>query len=657
MQPHGGLAMAVNLQPPLLARNGRTLKVLGIARISTIHQDALSLEDQEQLYRKWLNQNTDLPYDLTMISGRGSGEDLERIEYLEALDAIETRTYDLVVAEDLGRITRRVHSQIFCEKCEDAGTRLIAINDSIDTRIGSWRLNAGFASMRHEMYNADTAKRIRRSLRNRFENGGVLGVQVFGIIKPLGANKDSELSKDPDAQPIYDEMFRLLENGASYSEVADWLNDTKVELPPYARSKKWRCSLVTQLIHNPILKGLRVRNRKISKRINETGRHKSVAAPPEELLERHCPHLAFIEPARYDLLIKKLDEKNEKYRRKGIEGIDTRKNVSKKRTIWPGQHIDCGVCGRLLVYGAHGQKNSLACSGALKYQCWNGTSINSEKAGNKIITAIEKEISLLKDFDEVLLKEIEKELKNSKSTTSQRQGKLQTQQDANTKQMKNIMAAIRETGHSQSLLAELKTLEATNTQLAYELSSMLTTSTSIPKMPSMEEIKAMVLKNMQSLAKNSQEFGRLLRKLIDRIVVLPFQHCDGGSPVLRAYFELNLASFYPHIPGMESLSPALRKNMVVDLFDPPQREAFRTEATALIASGMNQRKAAKVLGITSTAVQRAQALNKKMEQSGITDPYIKLNEPPPENSKIKRHKHSRYEFNPVEHPDQPNPES
>ena len=649
--------MTVNLQPPLLARNGRTLKVLGIARISTIHQDLLSLEDQEQLYRKWLNQNTDLPYQLSMISGRGSGEDLDRKEYLQALDAIETGTYDLVVTEDLGRISRRVHSQLFCEHCEDFETRLVAINDHIDTGKDNWRLNAGFASMRHEMYNADTAKRIRRTLRNRFEEGGILGVQVFGIIKPLGAKEDSALSKDPDAQPIYDEMFRLLENGASYSEVADWLNDTKVKMPPHARSKKWRCSLVTQLIHNPILKGLRVRNRKISKRVNKTGRHKSVAAPPEELLERHCPHLAFIEPAKYDLLIKMLDEKNAKYRRKGTGGIDTRKNVSKKRTIWPGQHIDCGVCGRLLVYGAHGQKNSLACSGALKYQCWNGTSINSEKAGIKIITAIEKEISSLKDFDEVLLKEIEKELKNSKSSASQRQGKLQTQQDANTKQMKNILAAIRETGHSASLIAELKTLEATKAQLAYELSSILITTDLIPKMPSMKEIKAMVLESMRSLAINSQEFGRLLRQLIDRIIVRPFQHCDGGSPVLKAYFELNLANLLPHIPGMEVLSAALRKTMVVDLFDLPQREAFRTEATNLIASGKNQREAAKILGITSTAVQRAQALDKKMKELGITDPYIKLNEPPPENSKIKRHKHSRYEFNPVEHPDPPKSES
>jgi len=649
--------MAANLQPPLLARNGCTLKVLGIARISTDHQDAKSLEDQEQLYRKWLNQNTDLPYDLQMIASRGSGEVLDRKEYLQALEYIETGTYDLVVTEDLGRISRRVHSQIFCELCEDCETRLIAINDHIDTGTDNWRLNAGFASMRHEMYNADTSKRIRRTLRNRFEEGGVLGVQVFGIIKPLGASKDSQLSKNPSAQPIYDEMFRLLENGASYSEVADWLNDTKVELPPHARSKKWTCSLVTQLIHNPILKGLRVRNRKISKRINKTGRHKSVAAPPEELLERHCPHLAFIEPTRYDLLLKKLDEKNAKYRRKGTGGVDPRKNVSKKRTIWPGQHIECGICGRLLVYGAHGQKNSLACSGALKYQCWNGTSINSEKAGKKIIAAIEKEISSLKDFDKVLLKEIEKELKNFKSSASQHKQKLKTQQESNNKRIKNIMAAIQEIGHSPSLIAELKTLEATKAQLAYELSSIRTTSTSIPKMPSIEEIKTMVLQNMQSLAKNSQEFGRLLRQLIDRIVVLPFQHCDGGSPVLRAYFELNLASLLPHIPGMESLLSALKKSMVVDLFDMPQREAFRIEATALIASKKNQREVAKILGITPTAVQRSQALDKKMKELGITDPYIQLNEPPPENSKIKRHKHPRYKFNPIERPDQPNPES
>ena len=115
--------MTANLQPPLLARNGHTLKVLGIARISTVHQDAKSLEDQEQLYRKWLNENAGLPYKLTMIASMGSGEVLDRKEYLLALEYIEANNYDLALTEDLARISRRVHSQIFCEPCEDFETR------------------------------------------------------------------------------------------------------------------------------------------------------------------------------------------------------------------------------------------------------------------------------------------------------------------------------------------------------------------------------------------------------------------------------------------------------------------------------------------------------------------------------------------------------
>src|SRR5262249_31126832 len=156
--------------------------------------------------------------------------------------------------------------------------------------------------------------------------------------------------------------------GASYSEIADWLNAQGIRPGPYARSPRWTCGLVTQLVHNPILKGVRVRNRKMSKRVNQTGRRKSVNAPASERLERHCPHLAFIDPARYDRVVRMLDARNARFRRKGTNGIDPRSGVPKKRTVWPGQHIYCGVCGRLFVYGGHGQKDHLLCRGAHDYR-------------------------------------------------------------------------------------------------------------------------------------------------------------------------------------------------------------------------------------------------------------------------------------------------
>ena len=39
------------------------------------------------------------------------------------------------------------------------------------------------------------------------------GTLPYGIIRPEGVEKDTDLVKDPGAQDIYDEIFRLLNTG------------------------------------------------------------------------------------------------------------------------------------------------------------------------------------------------------------------------------------------------------------------------------------------------------------------------------------------------------------------------------------------------------------------------------------------------------------
>jgi DNA invertase Pin-like site-specific DNA recombinase len=241
------------LQPPLFARNGRQLKIIAICRISTVNQDERSLSDQEAVYRKWVANHTNLPFDMEVSASQGSGECLDGAEYLHAIELVESRKFDLVITEDLGRICRRVHAHIFCENCEDHETRLIALNDHVDTGRDDWRLGSFFAVMRHETYNRDTSLRIRRSLRNRFSQGGVVQTTIFGYIKPPGTSTDDALEKDPTAEPIYDEWFRRLEEGATFSEIADWLNEHGVPTGPYTRSDRWSGTMVGQVTRNPIL--------------------------------------------------------------------------------------------------------------------------------------------------------------------------------------------------------------------------------------------------------------------------------------------------------------------------------------------------------------------------------------------------------------------
>jgi DNA invertase Pin-like site-specific DNA recombinase len=642
-----------SLQPPISARNGRTVMVLGIARISTVHQNLLSLEDQEALYRRWLDQRLRQPYNLRMIAGRGSGENLDREEARLARAEVETARYDLVIAEDLGRIFRRVHAQLFCELCEDYDTRLIAINDQVDTAQENWRVLAGFANMRHEMYNADTAKRIRRSHRARFMQGGIVQFCVYGYLKPDGIKSDADLRKDPAAEEVYAEIFRLLENGAAYSEVADWLNEKGIAPGRYARSERWTHSMVSKLIHNPIIKGVRVRNRKMSRRVNQTGHRKSVNAPPSERLERICPHLAFIEPARYDRLVALLDERNARFRRAEVDGVDPRKNVPRKRTVWPGQHIDCGICGRPYVYGGNGQSDHLMCRGATEYRCWNAASVDGPLAAREMIAAIRDKIETLPDFDPQLTEMVQEEMRRSQHDKGSQQRELAHKLAAVEREIQNLMRAFRAAGDSPSLLEELRHAENQKNQITWDMQELAKLSDEPPVVPSAAEVRRLAAKAFGTLSVTSQEFGRLLRRLTSRITVHPHRLCDCAKTVLRARFTLDLASLLP-AANLGGLAGVLRRSLVVDLFEAPQREVYREPVLELTANGLQQRDIAYELGITQAAVQRAVALGRQMQTLQISDPYLLLTAPP-DDDRLCRHRHPRYRFEPLVPPQVPPP--
>ena len=102
-------------------------------------------------------------------------------------------------------------------------------------------------------------------------------------------------------------------------------------------------------------------------------------------------------------------------------------------------------------------------------------------------------------------------------------------------------------------------------------------------------------------------------------------------------------------------SEILRKEIVIDLFEPPQREAFREQVVRLRLpdlaqdrpKGLTEKSISQMLGITKTAVQAAAALQREMYRHGLSDPYIQVLEPPDDCPKLRRHHHPRYKFEPL----------
>ena len=281
-----------------------------------------------------------------------------------------------------------------------------------------------------------------------------------------------------------------------------------------------------------------------------------------------------------------------------------------------------------------------------EYCCWNGVAVNGPDAAIRLIDAIQATIATLPEFDPVLVAMIEEQLRQGTGDQEQRRQFLATREAAVCRELTNIAAAIRAVGHSPTLLQDLARLERERAEILEEGQGLRRAAKQPVRQPTVSEVRALAQEAFGRLAATSQEFGRFLRQLIPTIVVRPYRLRDGGHPVLRAHFTLALA---PLVPGgvPAALAGSLRRTLVVDLFDPPEREAFREPVTALVANGLTQRDIAWELGISQAAVQHAAALAQSLRQLGANDAYAPLEAPPDDYKKLRRHRHRRYRFLPL----------
>lgn len=630
---------------PIRPKNGSTLQVLAICRISSEKQDERSLDDQKSLIESWIQRHIEMPYRLTLLSSQGRGEDVTREDFLKATEAVESGKYDFVIAEDLGRIVRRVHAVLFAEACVDNGTRLIGINDHIDTADPNWRSNAFFAAMHHERSNKDTSDRIKRTLTHRFSQGGVIKDLIYGYEFDPGCKHDSEIRKAPGAEEIYRQIRDRLLRGDTYGEVAAWLTESGVQPGPACKSGKWSAGLLSKMLRNPILHGERVRNVRKNVRINSTGKYKPILADPKDLLVREVPHLAYFTKEEHEELLRILDRRSAKNPLTRPDSRHPRQNVPNKQTHWPGQHCRCGICGSLLYWGGFCKKSTkeraLTCSATLDYECWNGVYVSETDIRQRLLPAILIAIEAMPEFDDTLRAEVKMALDQANVSQNQQLQKLTRELTSIEQQVTNTTNALAAIGSSESLIAKLKDLELRRGELRRDLASAKKELPSTITLPSMELIKGLAREALTDVALGDRAVHRILSQLVPEIAVYPFLLLGRKSPVLRAKLTIDVSGLgAPDLHPLIDLAP-LQKEIWVDLFEQPQVVRHLDEIMERLGRKEKTRDIAAAVGVKLPIIHEAKKLRRLLDESGQTDPYVAVTSPDGL-VKIARHKHPRY---------------
>ena len=617
-----------------------------ICRISTEKQDEKSLDDQLKLGTKQAIAEYGKNTKIENISSQGSGERLDRVEYTEVLEKAESGEYDAIICEDLGRIVRRFGAVTLCEIAEDAGTRVIAINDNVDTQDPNYRPSAAFAAIRHEACNEDTSRRIRRSLVGRFESGIlplrlIAGYDVIDEGKPLlEVNvRPTEFSRN-----IVAEIFDRLDQGQSLERVAERLNEVGFALGPYVRKKQWDGTLVGQYVRNELLMGVRVQNNRTTKRNNRTGRRNSVKAPEEMRKKRDVPQLAIVSSDVWTRVNRKINEANACYRN-GIERARTRQST-RRDTRWPGQHLKCGICGRPFVLGGHGHRERMMCDGARKYQCYNAMSVDRPQLAAAVANKVRNLIVDLPDFDAEWASALKQEARELNSGLRAKIAQLRSDVQKSERKTENLAQAVAQGNLSPTVARLLEQAEAVVLEKSLQVEVLEAELNDEIEVPTADEVRDLADQTFLSLAVESHDFGDEMRRIITDFYVYPYQLFDGGRIEPRCEFTVDLNNLVGvHLPsGVD----ALHFRCGVDLTADPQRVHFATQVWERIHSGAKQRDVASELRITQTAVQKALYFERDRRNRELVEPWLLVSHIKKAAEQFKRVRHRKFRFQPLE---------
>ncbi|GFE79257.1 resolvase [Steroidobacter agaridevorans] len=343
------------------------------ARFSTDLQRAASIEDQFRNCRKRaaLEGWTVVA---TFADAAMSGSDANRPQYRSMLAAAGRHEFDILIVDDLSRLTRdAVECERAIRRMEFIGLRIVATSDGYDSTSKARKVHRGFKGLMNEIFLDDLRERVHRGLTGQAQKHYWCGGRPYGYrLKPVldasqldvysqPARIGTVLEIEESQAAIVREIFTRFADGASCLVISRELNERGIPSPGSTwkrkarRCKGWMGSAVRVILRNPLYGG-RVRwNVSQFVRDPDSGSYKRRRRPKAEWVEHQDESLRIIP--------NELFEKAQARTRAAVNSDKRLKSGGKAKYLLSGLLV-CNVCKAHYVIA---DARSYACSGH-----WNG---------------------------------------------------------------------------------------------------------------------------------------------------------------------------------------------------------------------------------------------------------------------------------------------
>lgn len=288
------------------------MKAALYARYSSDQQRAASIDDQfRNCRRRTVVEGWQVVSEFS--DAAMSGSDSNRPQYQAMLAAAARGEFNILLVDDLSRLTRdSVEQERTIRRLEFQGLRIVSTSDGYDSESKARKVHRGVKGLMNEIFLDDLRERVHRGQAGQAAKGYWCGGKPYGFkLKPIldpsqrdaygqPARIGTVLEIDQDQAAIVREIFERFIEGASCMVIASELNDRRIPSPGSTWRRKsrrcsgWMGSAVRVILRNALYTG-RVRwNASQFVRDPDTGKHKRRKRPESEWSVFHDESLRIV---------------------------------------------------------------------------------------------------------------------------------------------------------------------------------------------------------------------------------------------------------------------------------------------------------------------------------------------------------------------------
>lgn len=295
-----------------------------------------------------------------------TGSTKDRPQYQAMLAAAEARQFDVLIVDDLSRLTRDdIETKQTLRRLKYWGIRLIGVSDGFDSDSKGHKIQASVRGMMNEIYIDDLREKTDRGMTGQVLQGNNAGGRCYGYrhIPIEDASRHDEYGRpaivavrreiDPQQAGWVRKIFRWYAEGYTPRWIAAELNRLGVPSPGATWKRRaagtWAASALygngkfDGVLNNSLYAGRYVWNRTRYVTDPVTGKQKRVARPESEWIERDMPELPIVPQALWEAVKARRSVGKRNDEKRSELHINARTGAGPKYLL--SGLLKCGVCG------------------------------------------------------------------------------------------------------------------------------------------------------------------------------------------------------------------------------------------------------------------------------------------------------------------------